>query len=199
MVWNISIAEYLSMGGWVMLPLVILAFLLALLITERLLFYWEMSRGDITPDTLIDLLGDNRIPNGNRSGICNQLLQLFVGAKKRYGKLDRMIVEEITKGFLPELTKNLFIISALTKAAPLLGLLGTVSGMITTFNVMNIFGTGNAKAMSGGISEAMITTQFGLVVAIIGIYVSMILTRRARHFETLVREIGVHIMRKFQL
>ena len=199
MAWNISIAEYLAMGGWVMLPLVMLAFLLALLISERVLFYWELSRNDITPDRLIDLLEENSMPGSNRSGICNQLLQLFLGAKKRYGKLDMMIIEEITKGFIPELTKNLLIIAALTKAAPLLGLLGTVSGMITTFNVMNIFGTGNAKAMSGGISEAMITTQFGLVVAIIGIYVSMILTRRARHFETLVREIGVHIMRKFQL
>jgi biopolymer transport protein ExbB len=182
-----------------MLPLVILAFLLALLISERVLFYWELSRNDITPDRLIDLLEKNSMPGGSRSGICNQLLHLFLGAKKRYGKLDTMVIEEITKGFIPELKKNLLIIAALTKAAPLLGLLGTVSGMITTFNVMNIFGTGNAKAMSGGISEAMITTQFGLVVAIIGIYVSMILTRRARHFETLVREIGVHIMRKFQL
>ena len=199
MVWNISIAEYLSMGGWVMLPLVMLAFLLALLISERVLFYWELGRNDITPDRLIDLLEESRMPGNKGSGICNQLLQLLLGAKKRFGKLDMMIIEEITKGFIPELTKNLLIIAALTKAAPLLGLLGTVSGMITTFNVMNIFGTGNAKAMSGGISEAMITTQFGLVVAIIGIYVSMILTRRARHFETLVREIGVHIMRKFQL
>ena len=199
MAWNISIAEYLAMGGWVMLPLVMLAFLLALLISERVLFYWELGRNDITPDRLIDLLEESRMPGNKGSGICNQLLQLFLGAKKRYGKLDMMIIEEITKGFIPELTKNLLIIAALTKAAPLLGLLGTVSGMITTFNVMNIFGTGNAKAMSGGISEAMITTQFGLVVAIIGIYVSMILTRRSRHFETLVREIGVHIMRKFQL
>jgi biopolymer transport protein ExbB len=199
MAWNISIAEYLAMGGWVMLPLVILAFVLALLISERVLFYWELGRNDITPDTLIDLLEKNRVSDNSRSGICNQLLNLFLGAKKRYGKLDMMIIEEITKGFIPELTKNLLIIAALTKAAPLLGLLGTVSGMITTFNVMNIFGTGNAKAMSGGISEALITTQFGLVVAIIGIYVSMILTRRARHFETLVQEIGVHIMRKFRL
>ena len=187
------------MGGWVIFPLVILAFLLALLISERILFYWELGRNDITPEKLIDLLAENRATSSNRSGICNQLLELFLGAKKRYGKLDMMIVEEITKGFLPELTKNLSIIAALTKAAPLLGLLGTVSGMITTFNVMNIFGTGNAKAMSGGISEALITTQFGLVIAIIGIYVSMILTRRAQHFEKLVREIGVHIMRKFQL
>jgi biopolymer transport protein ExbB len=199
MVWNISIAEYLAMGGWVMLPLVIFAFVLALLISERVLFYWELGKNDITPDTLVDLLEKDRVPDNGRSGICNQLLHLFLGAKERYGKLDMMIIEEITKGFIPELTKNLLIIAALTKAAPLLGLLGTVSGMITTFNVMNIFGTGNAKAMSGGISDALITTQFGLVVAIIGIYVSMFLTRRARHFETLVREIGVHIMRKFRL
>ena len=68
--------------------------------------------------------------------------------------------------------------------------------MITTFNVMNIFGTGNAKAMSGGISEALITTQYGLVVAILGMYLGMLLARRVRHYETLVQEISVHINRK---
>ncbi len=110
-----------------------------------------------------------------------------------------MVVEEITRGFIPELTKNLKIIGALTSAAPLLGLLGTVSGMITTFNVMNIFGTGNAKAMSGGISEALITTQFGLVVAIIGLYIGIILNRQARHYETVIRELSIHLVRKFGL
>lgn len=182
-----------------MLPLLLLSFALALLIAERLLFFRELSRDDITPEALVKILESDRVPDRERSGICGRLLTLFRGAQKRYGKLDMMIVEEITRGFLPELSKNLPAIGALTKAAPLLGLLGTVSGMITTFNVMNIFGTGNAKAMSGGISEALITTQFGLVVAIIGIYIGMLLTRRARHFETVVREVSVHIMRKFQL
>ncbi|MEQ8979702.1 MAG: MotA/TolQ/ExbB proton channel family protein, partial [Deltaproteobacteria bacterium] len=50
--------------------------------------------------------------------------------------------------------------------APLLGLLGTVTGMITTFEVITVFGTGNPRLLSGGISVALITTQLGLMVAI---------------------------------
>ena len=52
--------------------------------------------------------------------------------------------------------------------------------MIKIFKVMNIFGTSNPHAMSGGISEALITTQFGLVVAIIGMYVQLFVEKRAR-------------------
>jgi len=182
-----------------MLPLILLAFLLALLIAERFLFYGELSRNDITPDKVIDMLETQHMPQHMKTGIYSQLLQQFLLAKERYGRLDRMIVEETSRGIIPELTKNLRIIGALTSAAPLLGLLGTVSGMITTFNVMNIFGTGNAKAMSAGISEALITTQFGLVVAIICLYISMILTRRARHYHIIVRELSIHIIRKFEL
>lgn len=199
MIWKISIVEYLDMGGWVMLPLILLSFLLGLLITERFLFYRELRGNDITPDTLIDQLKGRNVPHYSRRGIYSKLLQRFLSARELYGSLDIMVVEEITRGFIPELTKNLKIIGALTSAAPLLGLLGTVSGMITTFNVMNIFGTGNAKAMSGGISEALITTQFGLVVAIIGLYIGIILNRQARHYETVIRELSIHLVRKFGL
>ena len=199
MIWKISIVEYLDMGGWVMLPLILLSLLLGLLVTERFLFYRELRRDDITPDTLIDQLKGRNVPSYSRRGIYSKLLQRFLSARELYGSLDIMVVEEITRGFIPELTKNLKIIGALTSAAPLLGLLGTVSGMITTFNVMNIFGTGNAKAMSGGISEALITTQFGLVVAIIGLYIGIILNRQARHYETVIRELSIHLVRKFGL
>ena len=199
MIWKVSIVEYITMGGWVMFPLILLAFLLGLLIAERFLFYRELGRDDLNADQVIEVLSTRSAPPHGKWGIYSQLLQRFITAKELYGRLDRMIVEETSRGIIPELTKNLRIIGALTSAAPLLGLLGTVSGMITTFNVMNIFGTGNAKAMSAGISEALITTQFGLVVAIIGLYISMILNRRARHYHTIVRELSIHIIRKFEL
>src|SRR5690606_3298314 len=57
-------------------------------------------------------------------------------------------------------------IMVLAAVAPLMGLLGTVTGMISTFDVITEFGTGNPKLLSGGISEALITTELGLIVAI---------------------------------
>lgn len=65
-------------------------------------------------------------------------------------------------------------------AAPLLGLLGTVTGMINTFKMITVFGTGDAKTLSGGISEALITTEFGLIVAIPSLILYAFLSRKAR-------------------
>jgi biopolymer transport protein ExbB len=64
--------------------------------------------------------------------------------------------------------------------------------------VLTIFGTGNAKAMSGGISEALITTQLGLVVAILGLFANSVIQRWARGCEQLMREVAHHITRKFE-
>ena len=65
-------------------------------------------------------------------------------------------------------------------AAPLLGLLGTVTGMIRTFQLITIFGTGDAKSLSSGISEALVTTALGLCVAIPALILHGILSRMAR-------------------
>jgi biopolymer transport protein ExbB len=65
-------------------------------------------------------------------------------------------------------------------AAPLLGLLGTVTGIINTFKLITVFGTGDAKTLSSGISEALITTEFGLIVAIPSLLIHGYLTRKAR-------------------
>jgi biopolymer transport protein ExbB len=76
-----------------------------------------------------------------------------------------------------------------------LGLLGTVTGMIATFDVLSVFGTGNAKAMAGGISEALITTQTGLLVAIPGLYMKGFLDRRADNLIQRVQTVGYYLRR----
>jgi len=65
-------------------------------------------------------------------------------------------------------------------AAPLLGLLGTVTGIINTFKLITVFGTGDVKTLSGGISEALITTKFGLIVAIPALLLHVFLSRKAK-------------------
>lgn len=200
MVWEISWREFLSMGGNVMFPLIAVALLLAFCIVERFLYFSELSsKSDMTPDDVIASLESSSPARSGSRGIYRRLCDRIAAAKGVYGRLDIMILNETTMGFLRELRKNFTIIASLITAAPLLGLLGTVTGMIHTFNVMNIFGTGNAKAMSSGISEAMITTQFGLVIAILGLYAQMFIARRARKAETAVDELTRHIIRKLHL
>lgn len=74
------------------------------------------------------------------------------------------------------------LVSVTASIAPLLGLLGTVSGMITTFKMMTIFGTGDASTVSGGISIALITTELGLIVAIPSLISSALLSRKIKSY-----------------
>ncbi len=67
--------------------------------------------------------------------------------------------------------------------------------MITTFDVMAIYGTGNAKAMAGGISQSLITTQTGLIVAIPGLYMKGFLDRRAATLSQRILRVGLYLKR----
>jgi biopolymer transport protein ExbB len=104
----------------------------------------------------------------------------------RYSKHDPELVEEILYETVvetqPKVQRLLPFISVTAAVAPLLGLLGTVTGMINTFRLIEVFGAGDAKKLSGGISEALITTEFGLIVAIPALLIYAILSRKARAF-----------------
>ena len=80
--------------------------------------------------------------------------------------LDRNILHQHSLALRPRIRQHLQLIAVLAAVAPLLGLLGTVLGMIETFEVIALFGTGNAKAMAGGISVALVTTELGLAIAV---------------------------------
>lgn len=90
----------------------------------------------------------------------------------------------IREGLLADISissrKYLVPIKAITSVLPLLGLLGTVTGMIAIFDVLNVFGTGNTQGMANGISRALLPTIAGLVTALAGLYFSTDLDRRVR-------------------
>jgi biopolymer transport protein ExbB len=83
---------------------------------------------------------------------------------------------------------------AMTAAvAPLLGLLGTVSGMITTFKAMTLFGSGDPSVVSGGIAEALITTELGLVVAIPALLAHALMSRKVKSYFAQLENDAVHL------
>jgi biopolymer transport protein ExbB len=83
---------------------------------------------------------------------------------------------------------------AITAAvSPLLGLLGTVSGMIETFKLMTLFGAGDASAVSGGISEALVTTELGLVVAIPALLMHALLSRKVKTYYGALESCAVQL------
>ena len=96
-------------------------------------------------------------------------------------------IEALVDDYRAEAARNLPALNALTTILPLLGLLGTVSGMIKVFDVITVFGTGNTRGMASGISEALVTTMAGLFTALSGLYFVSNLESRAddvaREFE----------------
>ena len=98
-------------------------------------------------------------------------------------KLDDAILKE-----MPALEKHLALLKLLSGVAPLLGLLGTVTGMILTFQAITLFGTGDPKLMAGGISQALVTTVLGLVVAIPILLLHSVAATRSREIVQILEE-----------
>lgn len=121
-----------------------------------------------------------------------------VGKCLGYAKAGPDVVEEVLYeqliGVQNKLQNWLPFIAITAATAPLLGLLGTVAGMIRTFNVITVSGTGDAKPLAGGISEALITTLFGLVVAIPALIIHALLSRRCQGIATTTEKLGLTLV-----
>ena len=103
-------------------------------------------------------------------------------------RLDDRVAQETS-----HLQRGLATVSMLAAVAPLLGLLGTVTGMIATFQSITLFGTGNARGMADGISQALLTTMAGLVTALSGLFFSANLDARAEEeLERFKRRLHIH-------
>jgi len=88
---------------------------------------------------------------------------------------------------MPDLTKGLLFIKVVAAVAPLMGLLGTVTGMIKTFQVITLYGAGDPKMMAGGISQALMTTVLGLVVAIPMVLLHTVVSGKSRKIVNILQ------------
>ena len=105
-----------------------------------------------------------------------------------------LILDEAITREVPRLEKGLSMIKLFAAVAPLLGLLGTVTGMITTFQAISLFGTGDPKLMADGISQALVTTMLGLSVAIPLLFLHNLLASRSRTLVQILDEQSAGIM-----
>ncbi|PCK07669.1 MAG: hypothetical protein COA42_13085 [Alteromonadaceae bacterium] len=114
-------------------------------------------------------------------GAQRRILQITVSVKSLDKRDDHLISFLMTNKH--ELEKLLGVITITAAIAPLLGLLGTVSGMIETFKIMTLFGAGDPAAVSGGISEALVTTELGLIVAIPALVINSLLSKKIKNYN----------------
>lgn len=114
-------------------------------------------------------------------GLKAELLNYWRARSSKRHFCEQRLKENLSAQFFSQVFRGLKTVDILTQILPLLGLLGTVSGMIKVFEVINAFGAGNARGMAAGISEALITTMAGLITALSGLFFAANLESRARH------------------
>ncbi len=193
------IETMIEAGGFVMPPLIALSVVMWILIIHRVFFFRRLYRKNMTRKKAAKYLKEGRYPNFKTyRGATALLLTRFLDRKSNNAGLNKFILDEAVLDLISSLNRYLSLIGVLATLAPLLGLLGTVTGMMTTFDVISVFGTGNAKAMAGGIKEALITTQTGLMVAIPGLYMSHFLNRRAENLKQRILAIGSYLRRRLR-
>lgn len=188
--------NYFHGGGIVMLPLLFSSMLMWTMIINRMLYLRALEKYDIIrSETKEYILHDKSLDIGKYRGLRAQFVSIFL--KKRCGKseIDQYILDETVMSLNNMLDQYLAYIGVLAAVSPFFGLLGTVTGMMSTFDIIAIFGTGNAKAMAGGISEALISTQTGLLVAIPGLYMHNLLLRRADRLKQRAASTGYYLRR----
>ena len=168
--------EQIKIGGWVMIPLVMLSVWMWFLITKKIKDMYGFAQGDTPVQDCIETIGTDRF---TASYWQQAIIDGFMEQRTDDERLNKSILDSLRIQQEEYVKRYVGTIALLAALAPLLGLLGTVGGMVKTFEVIAVFGTGNARALASGISEALITTQTGLVIAVPGMFFAGELVRRS--------------------
>ena len=190
--------SFFASGGFVMYPLAAIAIIALLMIIERSIFYWLFSRShsklkkniisvliNKSYGEAVKIIDTHKGPSKRFWSKCLELVQ------KKSARIDEAF-QHVIISEIPNLERFLATLAVFAAICPLLGLLGTVSGMIKTFDVITVFGTGQHGMLSQGISEALVTTQVGLVLAIPILLAHAMLSRRSKlTIENLDQTAGV--------
>jgi biopolymer transport protein ExbB len=192
--------EHIKKGGIVMIPILALA---ALALTIAIIKWVQLARVKIPSakdlTALLKDIHDRAVANAKRkaatiTGPAGEMLQSAVGHLRQPKELIEEVMYEKILETRTRLNKTLPFIAVCASSAPLLGLLGTVTGIINTFKLISAFGSGDAKTLSGGISEALVTTEFGLIVAIPSLLLHAFLNRKAKSLVDRMERIAVAVM-----
>lgn len=162
-----SIRGFMELGGDVLWAIMAVLLVMWTLIIER---YWFLLR--VLPGYRRELIEEWQARDDHRSWHAHRIKQEMISKLRQ------------------AMQRNVKTIQTLVAICPLLGLLGTVTGMVAVFDVMAFFGTGNARAMADGVSKATIPTMAGMVAALSGVYFASHLDRKtdieAEKFEDLL-------------
>ena len=176
--------ELVQAGGWLMVPILLCSVISAAICVER---FWTLRATQIVPKNLLvqvwNWIRSNEMDNKKlrelRAGSpLGQILAAGISNHKRGREQMKESIEEVAGHVVHEMERYLNTLGTVAAVTPLLGLLGTVIGMIKVFTAIKLEGTGNAAVLAGGISGALITTAAGLSVAIPSLFFFRFFQRR---------------------
>lgn len=182
-----GLGERIQQGGTVGYIIIALGFIALLIAIERMVKLASVSRGVKTQIESTQARDDNPL------GRIMNTYQIEKNADVDIESLELSVSEAIAKE-LPGITRFISWLKIIAAIAPLLGLLGTVTGMINTFEVMSLFGTGDPKLMAGGISQALVTTVLGLAIAIPAVLLHTLVNERAKGIIQVLEEKALGMM-----
>ena len=164
--------EIVQAGGWLMLPIIACSIVAAAIILERL---WTLQHDRVLPSDVPaqvddwakhDQLDPKHLQTLHQSSPLGQILAAGLAYRHASREIVKESIQDSGRHVVHELERYLTTLGTIAAISPLMGLLGTVIGMIKVFAAITASGVGNPGVLAGGISEALITTAAGLTVAI---------------------------------
>ncbi len=164
--------ELIKAGGWMMLPIIVCSVVAMAIVIERL---WTLQTKRVIPSNLVSQvcqwfytghLDPKHIQSLKAGSPLGRILAAGLVNMNHERAIMKESIEEVGHHVVHELERYLNTLGTIAAVSPLLGLLGTVTGMIRAFSAINAQGVGDPTVVAGGIAEALITTAAGLIVAI---------------------------------
>ncbi|ARU88869.1 MotA/TolQ/ExbB proton channel family protein [Pseudomonas sp. M30-35] len=176
--------ELVKAGGWIMLPIILCSIVAAAIVAERL---WTLRPSRVTPPNLLSKvwqwikdkkLNNQKLKELRADSPLGEILAAGLANSKHGREIMKECIEEAAARVVHDMERYLNALGTIAGIAPLLGLLGTVLGMIEIFSSFMGAGMANAPVLAGGIAKALITTAAGLIVAIPALFFHRYLQRR---------------------
>ena len=196
--------ELVKAGGWMMLPIILCSIAATAIVAERL---WTLRISRISPPHLLGQvwrqikdkqLNGQKLKELRASSPLGEVLAAGLANSKHGREIMKECIEEAASRVIHELERYLNALGTIAAMAPLLGLLGTVFGMIEIFGGFMENGMANAPVLAGGIAKALVTTAAGLIVAIPAVFFHRYLLRRVDELVVAMEQEAIKLVEVVQ-
>jgi biopolymer transport protein ExbB len=184
-----GVVAFLIKGGIVMIPLLVCSVISVTVIVERL-FFWRYLRSHDVHTTILSLVTEGNFDAATRvaSRSWHPIARVLRAGLEHKDVSPSAAMEATAQAEVRQLRRFLPILDTIITLAPLLGLLGTITGMISAFGIMSEAGLGQPHAVTGGVAEALIATATGLFIAIMTLMPYNYFNAKVEQFTALMEE-----------